>query len=394
MKGSIQKRGEKSWRIAVYLGINSQGKKEYYRETFHGTKKEAERRAAELVNQVNNRTFIKPAQITLGEFLQRWLEEYVRHSVRPATYDMYEMLVRVRIAPALGQVRLDELSPLDLQRFYRQIVEGPRADGKPGQLASTTVKHIHSVLRAALRRAVKWQVLARSPAEVVDPPRAQKKPLRVWTPDEAARFLEFVQDDRYYAAYLLAIGAGLRRGEILGLRWQDVDPINHAVIVNQSVVPTTAGNLIQEPKTAGSRRVVLISERTIEALTRRIASIQKERADYESIYGEGSYTDLGLIFPGVGGRPLNPSAFTRRFGHLAEKTGLPKIRFHDLRHTHATLMLQAGVHVKVMSERLGHSSISTTMNTYAHVLPTMQREVAHTVDRLLGLTEKGDALVN
>lgn len=155
--------------------------------------------------------------------------------------------------------------------------------------------------------------------------------------------------------------------------------------MNQTLVHTNSGNLIQRPKTTGSQRVVIVFEETIEALKERKKAGQKEREDYEVLYGPGSYADPDLAFPNHEGKPTDPRSFTRQFERLVEKAGVPRIRFHDLRHTHATLMLKAGVHVKVTAERLGHSQISTTMDTYGHVLPTMQQEVAASVDRILGL---------
>lgn len=383
MKGHVRKRGDRSWLVAIYLGKDPAGKKQYHYETVQGTKRDAERRAAELVNEVNQQTFVKPAKFTVGEFLERWLRDSAKSSVRPATYDMYEYVTRVHLTPSLGHIPLDKVTPMALQAFYTERLSTPRADRRDGTLTPTTVRHIHNVLRIALRQAVRWRLLARSPAEDVDPPKITKRPPTVWNTDEVVRFLNMARGDRYYAAYLLAVGAGLRRGEILGLRWQDVDLIQGAVTIHQSLIHTSSGNFIQDPKTAGSRRTVAISPDTVEALRERLLAWRHEKMLEEKVYGPGSYIGTGLIFPGEADKPLDPRSFTRSFERLSRRAGVPRIRFHDLRHTHATLMLAATTHVKVMSERLGHSNISTTMNTYAHVLPSMQRDVAAAVDAIL-----------
>lgn len=387
MKGYIRKRGAHSYRISVYLGKGADGRKQYHYETVQG-KKAAEARLAELCDEVNKRTFVQPAKMTVQEYLHQWLE-YAKTAVRPSTYDMYESLVRVHIAPALGQIPLNALEPMHLQRFYIALVNGPRKDGKPGNLSSYTVKHIHNVLRGALNRAVKWRILPISPAQHVEPPKHESKPIKVWTPEQATAFLAFTATDKHYSAYLLALGAGLRRGEILGMRWRDIDWIDRALTIQQSAVKTSEGVILQQPKTPGSRRRVPISSGILEALQLRAAEAKNEEAVYESVYGPGSYQDLGLLFPGVGGGPMDTRSFTRRFERLTTKAGLPRIRFHDLRHTHATIMLQAGVNPKALAERLGHSAVNFLMNKYTHVLPTLQREIADSVDGLLGIANNG-----
>jgi len=379
MKGHIEQRGENSWRISIYLGKDHLGKKRFARETVRGTEEDAQMRLAALVIEVGRGRYSSPSKMTVAEFLDRWLEDYCRVSVRQSTYDMYEMLVRVHIAPEIGHVRLDKIAPLDIQGFIRRKTRGARADGKTGTLSPKTVKHIYSVLRAAFNRAVKWGLLPHSPVGAVDAPRCEKHSVSVWTDDEVRRFLAAAAGERLYAAYLLALGTGLRRGEILGLRWEDIDLARGMLSVRRSLVPTSQGNLLQEPKTAGSRRHVKMSPDLTDALVAHRSKQQEEKDLFQE-----AYNDLGLVFPSYTGTPLDPRNLARAFEKVIAVAGVPKISFHDLRHTHATMLLQAGVHPKVVAERLGHTEIGTTLDTYSHVLPSMQEEAALVIDRVVG----------
>lgn len=379
MRGYIEQRGENSWRVVVDLGRDALGKKDRIRETVRGTKEEAEVRLAALILEVDSGCYVEPSKMTLGEFLSRWLEDHVQHSVRQSTYDMYETLVRLHIAPDIGHVRLDKLSPMDLQSFIARKRTGPRADGKPGKLSSSTVRHIYNILRIALRCAVKWQVLARSPLDAVDAPRVERRPIRYWEPAEVSQFLRAARGERLYAAFHLALTTGMRRGEILGLTWKDVSLEASTVAVRQALVRTSQGNKIQEPKTAGSRRVIALPHETVEALRRH-----KEAQAEEKDLFEEAYEERGLVFPSYSGTPLDPRNFVRTFERVIAIAGVPKIAFHDLRHTHATLLLQAGVHPKVVAERLGHTEIGTTLDTYSHVLPSIQRDAANAMSAIIG----------
>ncbi|MDI7276416.1 MAG: site-specific integrase [Anaerolineae bacterium] len=206
-----------------------------------------------------------------------------------------------------------------------------------------------------------------------------RKEVAVWTAEQAVQFLRLARDHRLYAAFLLALAAGLRRREILGLRWQDVDLDRGCLSIRQTLARTdTAGNLLEEPKTAGSRRLVVLSPATVEALRERLADHEREKAACAE-----EYHDTGLVFTTSDGRPVDPRNFTKVFERLVARAGVPRIRFHDLRPTRATLLLAAGIHPKIVSERPGHSDIGTTMDTHSHVLPTQQRGAAAMIDRLL-----------
>ena len=344
MKGHIRARGKNTWAIVVELDRDpTTGKRHQKWITVHGSKKEAERRLAEVLHELNSGAYTEPAKITLGEFLDKWLE-HIQIKVRPVTLASYRGLIRQHIMPTLGHVPLAQLQPLDLQRFYAAKLRDGRADGKSGGLSSRTVRYLHGLLREALGHAVKWRLVGQNAAEAAEPPRQIKHEMTALDPDAIQALLETLKGDRLYALYLLALTTGLRRGEILGLRWQDVDLDSAWLAVRQTLVKVNSRLVIQPD-------------------------------------------DYGLVFCTTQGRPLNPSNLRRHFMGALSRAGLPDIRIHDLRHTHATQLLNAGVNLKLVADRLGHATTRMTADTYAHVLPRTRDEVAAAVDKLFSRNE-------
>ena len=382
MSGHITPRGPGRWAIVLELGRDpTTGKRRQKWIAFKGTKREAQQRLAELLHEMNAGTYVEPVKLTLGAFLERWLEDYARGAVRPTTFETYRILIQRQIVPALGHKILTDLRPLDLQRFYISKLQGGRADGKLGGLSPKTIRHLHRLLREALGHAVKWQLLARNVAEAVEPPRQVKHEMQVLDPGAVQAFLEAARQDRLYALYLLDLTTGLRRGELLALRWQDVDLDEGWLVIRQTVVVVRGRPVIQpEAKTRSGTRGVSLPATTVEALRAHRAQQDLERAAYEP-----DYQDNDLVFCQPDGRLLHPRNFTRRhFKPLLRRAGLPEdLRFHDLRHTHATMLLGAGVNIKLVSDRLGHADIRTTANTYFHVLRPMRDEVAATVEKII-----------
>jgi len=362
------------------VGQGPDGKPKYtYRTVRTKDKKEAERLARKLANQVAEGRYFEPANMTLGEFLDRWLRDYVKIHNRPKTYESYEMLIRVHIKPALGDIKLGKLKSLDIQRFYAQKLAGPRADGKPGHLSPTTIKRMHEVLRSAFGQAIRWELIDKSPLQGVTPPRAEEQIPTVWTKEQCVAFLDAAREHRLFAAFFLALTTGLRRGELLGLMWQDVNLEDRYISVQRSLLRSQGALVLQDVKTKSSRRLVALPDITVRVLQEHYERQMGERA----LYAE-AYQNTGLVFCAENGAPQDPDNFRRTFNMLIEKAGVPKIRIHDLRHTHATLLLAAGMHPKIVSERLGHAEITTTMNTYSHILPSMQRQAAEVMDITLG----------
>ena len=312
----------------------------------------------------------------MAAYLERWLRDYCAVKVSPKTAERYTQIVRLHLTPTLGHHQLTKLRPLHIQEAYTFWLQGGRRDGEAGGLSVTTVLHHHRVLHLALRQAVRWQLLAVNPADAVQPPRKAQREMSALDEDETAKLLEAAVGSDLYAPILVAVTTGLRRGELLALRWQDVDLERGTLSVNQTIEQTAErGIAFKEPKTAKSRRLISLGSLTVETLRRHRASQNEARL----LLGN-SYVDGGLVFPAPAGSVWNPRTFSSAFYRLTSHSGVPRMRFHDLRHSHATQLLVAGVHVKVVSERLGHSTAGITLDTYSHVLPGIQEEAAARID--------------
>jgi len=315
---------------------------------------------------------------TLRAFLEDWLESIV-HSVRPRTWTRYSEYVRLHVVPTLGNRTLGDLTPKDIQTLYSQ---------KIGQgLSPRSVLHLHRVVHRALAHAHRWGLVDANQADLVEPPRPEPREMKALSPGEARRVLVAASGDRFEALYAMAITTGMRQGELLGLRWRDVDLDGRSVRVTGSLQYIPGRGLrVSSPKTARSRRNVLISEVAAAALFEHQRRQELERAE------STGWEDNDLVFPNRRGRPIYATnLLDRSFSQLLQRAGVPRVRFHDLRHTAATLLLGQGVHPKVVSEMLGHTNTSITLDLYSHATPTMQREVAGAFDRLLSepRTEQG-----
>lgn len=307
-------------------------------------------------------------EMPFAEFLrEEWLPA-TRATVRPTTFANYTSHVESQIIPHLGDRKLGDLDGRTLNGFYAALLDHGRVDGKGG-LARSSVRRIHACLHKALKDAVRWGFLSENPVDAADPPalRAEgPKEMATWTAKELGSFLRFVQHDPLYPLWFLLATTGLRRGEALGLRWVDVDLEAGHIVIRQCLVPVNGTAQFSIPKTNRGRRVVAIDKRT--------------RALMASLRGRSTGHDpTALVFGSYCPTALSPTAVTKRFRILAEGSGVPLIRLHDLRHTHATLALEAGVHPKIVSERLGHSTVSLTLDVYSHAVPHMQKEAAEQI---------------
>lgn len=306
---------------------------------------------------------------TLGDYLQIWLE-HAKGRVRLKTWERYEGMISSHVIPALGHIGLQELHPTQIQRFYASLMPG---------LSTGSVINTHLVLRCALAQAVRWGYLSANPADGAQPPRARRKELAVVDPALAQRVLQASAHSRYELPIAIAIATGMRRGEILGLRWADLDADHSVLQVRRSLSATRGGYRFEEPKTRRSRRSVVLPSFIRPYLEARRADRNVRRTELGSNWCEND-----MICDQPNGEPWNPDCFSSGWGPHLKRRGVPHIRFHDLRHAHATMMLQEGVHPKIVSERLGHASIGITLDTYSHVLPSMQEEAAAAIDRIFG----------
>jgi integrase len=314
--------------------------------------------------------------ITVADYLEQWLS-HSKGRVRGKTYDGYRGLIRLYTLPVLGSVALGDLRPLDLQGLYSGCLERGLSGG--------TVLNLHLVLTQALSQAVRWGMLSANPAAGAQPPRPRRPERCVVDPALAARILAAVRSTHLELPVAVAIATGMRRGEILALRWSDLDA-EHTVAHVRRSLQTTGGRLVfEEPKTRRSRRAVDLPAFLRPYLERQIESQARRRSEALT------WQDLDLVVDRGDGGPCNPDSISARWHGVCKRRGLPPVRFHDLRHAHATLMLLQGVHPKVVSERLGHASIGITLDTYSHVLPTMQAEAVRAFDELFPVAKGSPA---
>jgi integrase len=365
------------------------GKRRQRAETVK-TKKAAEARLAEWLTEIERGIEIDGGKMTFGEYLAYWLDTYAKHNVRPTTYESYAAYARRHIIPALGSIPLTKLRPAQVQAFYMHTLHGKRADNRGGSMSARTVRYCHSIVREALHHAMKWGMVVRNVADATEPPRAVRPQIQVWSAEQAARFLAAAEDDVYSPLWLIALTTGMRQGELMGLRWQDVDLANGVIHVRHTLVTVDKKRTLHEPKTKSGRRTITLPASAIVALREH----RTRQIEYRLLLGS-RWQDHDAVFASATGGWLDASNITRNFRIIMENEEqqrqaerpndkpLPRIRFHDLRHTHATLLLQQGENVKVVSERLGHASIAITLDTYAHVLPSMQQQAAVRIDAAL-----------
>ncbi len=377
MKGSIEKRGEKCYRLRVDLGLDTSGRRVQKSITVRGTRKDAEKRLAEIVNDMHRGTALPVRTMTVSQYLDHWLGTYVA-KLAPRTYYNYRDYVELYIRPSLGRRLLQDLSPLHIQSFYTDLEQNARKrDGKP--LSPTTIFHTHRVLKGALKRAVQWQLLMRNPAEAATAPRMAERPPRTLNIEQVAGLLGSARNTRLYLPILLALCTGMRRGEMAGLRWQDVNLERSLITIRQTLVCVTPGRVeFKAPKTRSGRRAVPIPSILVEELREELLRLGALR----DALGP-AYNPENVVICREDGRPVHPTTLYTAFQKLVVRLGLPRIALHDLRHSHATHLLELGVHPKVVSERLGHSDPALTLRVYSHVMANIQEEAAQQTDELL-----------
>ena len=378
MKGHIVKRGARSWGLVVSLGKGADGKYGQKWYTVKGSKADAQRELRTILKQLDEGAYVSPHRQTVEDFLHDWLA-FVEQHIDSRTFIGYEDICTRHLIPGLGHIELMKLSPQQIDRFYADSLRSGRLDGKGG-LSLRTVLHHHRVLSQALQRAVTWRLLTRNPAHAAEPPKPPKKEFRTLDGKQTAELLEAAGGLYLYPPVMLAVTTGLRRGEVLGLKWSDIDldKDEPALQVRRSVGQVKGKVSIKPPKTKKSRRTVILLNVTVRELKKHRLSQKKARLQIGPGYNADNW-----VFPTPFGELWKPDTLTATFRRFINKNELGPLRFQDLRHTHATLLLSDGVFAKVVSERLGHASVGITLDTYAHVLPGMQAEAAQRLDSIM-----------
>ena len=369
--GSVRERSKGRWEVRYDGPLDDSGKRKTVSESVRGSRRDAERVLRQRLGVVEDGSYVPGSRDSVAEFIARWFVTYANTNTAPSTQRGYEGCIRRYITPALGSIPLQKLRPQDIQGLYAALLDRG--------LSAQTVILTHRVLRQALNHAVKWGDLVRNPADATTPPRREVKELKMWPVETINTFLNVAKDSQYGDLYHLALLTGLRRSELLGLQWASVDLKGASLRVVRALHRINGiGLVIGQPKTNKSRRSIALSPATVGLLKRiLVAHIENKLA------AGPAWNDGDLVFAQADGKPLHPDKVSNTFRAIVVEEELPHLTLHGLRHAHATLMLLAGVHPKIVSERLGHASVSITLDIYSHVIEGMQEEAVEALDAVL-----------
>ncbi len=377
MKGTVRKprTAGGTWSYRLDLGLDATGKRAQKQVSGFTSKKDAQAALNEALTGVQRGTYIAPSRTTLADFLTVWVEG-VQSEVQITAWISYKQMVEQYIVPHLGSKRLVELAPIHIKPWHATLLDHGGKNGRP--LSSRTVQLCHRVLHRAMADAVRWNLISFNPLTGVRAPRANGAEMTAWTAEQSVAFLTAVGDERLIALWTLAMHTGMRRGELAGLRWKDVDLSGSTLTVAQQ--RTTANYEVVAIKPKGkSQRQLQLADSTVDVLTEH-----RKRQRLERVAVGPAWTDTGYVFVDEFGKPYHPQSIYAMFIRACKRADVPAIRLHDLRHTMATLSLQAGVHPKIVQEQLGHSSINVTLDIYSHVPQVVKRDAA---TKIAGLFE-------
>lgn len=369
MRGSIRQQSKQSWQITIDIGRGADSKRIRHFETVRGRKTDAQKRLNELLVNLEKGIYTPPIRLTVSQLLYHWLEGYVKTNCSPRTSEGYKSIIDKHISPYLGHFQLKHLQPQAIQAYYGEMASS---------LSPRTVNHHHRVLYQALKFALRQGYIGRNPCELVDAPSPKKKLMRTLTPLEVEILLDFSQDSAYYPVIYTALSTGLRQAELLGLRWRDIDLDMLSISVSQVLYKRGGVSQFKEPKTTHSQRRI--------AMTPKLALYLRDYKAEQVELREQAEGELGLddlVFSSIEGKPIDPSVLSHAFQKIASRAGLEGVRFHDLRHTFASLMLLRGAKPKVISEALGHASVAFTMDIYSHIIEGMQSDAMELLNEVL-----------
>jgi len=368
MAGTVERYG-KGWRYRADIGIDpGTGKRRWATKGGFATQRSARTALNKVLSAADDGMVVTRSSMLLGNYLDEWMDG-AESNLKQTTANGYRRAID-KLKATLGQVRLQDLTPLGIERAYRQLIVSG--------LAAKTVRHSHTVLRRALADAERLGLVSRNAAAAAKAPAVVDKEQSTWMPVELNTFLSSVADHRLFAAFVSSATTGMRRGELLGLRWREVDLDSGRVSIVRTITTVNGQPIETSTKTNKSRRRVALDTATVEVLR-----AHREREEVERKAAGSAWHETGLVFTLEDGSAIHPDRFSRWFSRLVELAGVPHIRLHDLRHTHATLALEAGVHPKVVSERLGHATVGITLDLYSHVSPAMDEDAAERIAGLL-----------
>ncbi len=374
-------KSKSSYSIKVSLGKDNTGKYKYLWQTVKGSKKDAQKRLTELLNQIDNGTLAHPKG-TLGEFVEQWLTDYAKPNLSPTTYEGYKSIYSSGITPALGNILLKDLRPSHIQQYMgAKLSTG---------VSNTTVRHHLTFLHSVLDKAVKWQILTRNPVNAINMPRTVKHEMKILDVKQAERIFREVENTVYFPIYKLALYTGVRQSELLALQWNDVDLLMAELSINKASHRLKKGEyVIRGTKTKKSNRSIALSPDTCLMLRQHL----ENEINQCSKLGI-KFTNDRLLFCEYDGKPIKPNTVRQYWARLLKRLKYPHIRYHDMRHTMASWMLMQGVSPKIVQERLGHANIGTTLDIYSHVTPGMQRQAVEGFDKLLKARHENEGFEN
>ena len=365
---SYIKRG-KTWTVIIELPKSGKDKRDRKWLSGFKTKKEAQNAAVEFLSNLNKGITVETSDLTLGEYLDKFLKDYAVHNVKHNTYLSYEDAIK-NLKIYVGDIKLSKLQPQLIQTFLSEQLENT-------QKSPTTIRYYYTVLNISLNLAVKWKLLQNNPCINVSPPKKNETEILPLSQEEADRLLEVSKGKSLHLPIQFALKCGLRRGEILALKWDDI--VENKIYIRHNLILIKNEVKLVEPKTKSGKRVIIMPDTLFEILGKE----KEKQFKFKEQLGNEYYDPYDFVVCRDNGSYLRPDYITKRFKSLIRSNGFPKeTRFHDLRHTHATLLLEAGVHPKVVQERLGHSKISMTLDTYSHVLPSMQEKAASEIEKI------------
>jgi integrase len=387
MSGHIRRRGERSWELKFDTGVDPlTGRRMTRYHSFKGTKRDAQAELVRLMDATARGTYIDPSKTTLGEFLDRWERDWAAINVTPKTLERYAELLKVHVRPHLAALPVQKLAPAHLAELYGKLLrEGrrPRGEEAAAGLSPRTVGHVHRVLHKALNVAVEWGVTHRNVVSVVTPPKVSSTEIEILDEDQARRILQQLRGRSLYMIALLGLTTGMRRGELLALRWRDVDLDGATLRVEQSIEQTKSGGLrFKAPKTKHGRRIIALAASVVAELRLHWKRQQEQRLRL----GMGKTPDDGLVLSRWGGAPRSPNSVTKEWSRALAELGLPAVSLHALRHTHASQLIDSGMDVVTISRRLGHSSPTITLNVYAHRFRNKDEQAAQVIEAAFGRT--------